>query len=487
MAEEERRKVVLDKSDFSTWYNDVIDVANLSDKRYPVKGMNVWTPYGWKVMQFIDSIIRRECDATGHQEVCFPLLIPKTEFQKEADHIKGFDAEVYWVTHGGLDELDVPLLLRPTSETAMYPMFSLWVRSHSDLPLKTYQIVNTFRYETKMTRSFIRVREIHFFEAHTCHADAEDSERQIREDCAIMDRVARDLCLPYLLVKRPDWDKFAGAVYTIGVDTVMPSMRTLQLGSIHQYHENFSRAYDIKFEGADGQHRYAHQTTYGMSERLLGAIVGIHGDNKGIILPPKVAPVQFTIIPILAKGKTEFVTEHAIKLRDELVALGYRAFADLRDQRPGSKHYDWEIKGAPIRIEIGPKDIENGTLVFARRDLSTKRTIQRSDLAAECGIALSEVGDELLNRAKLIIADGIRTVATIDDLRRLQKEGWDGVVRTCWCGDMGCAEQMEKDMDKSFLGYPLADIATGALESSEGVCMNCGRPTRTVVLLSKNY
>ena len=230
-----KMEIELDRSDFSRWYNDVLKYADLCDKRYPIKGMNVWTPYGWKIMRLIDEHIRRELDSTGHGEVNFPLLIPKSEFQKEADHIKGFDSQVYWVTHGGLNELDVPMLLRPTSETAMYPMFSLWVRSHTDLPLKTYQIVNTFRYETKQTRAFIRVREIHFFEAHTCHRDFEDAERQIGEDLEIMDRLGDRLCLPCLKRKRPEWDKFAGADYTIGIDCYMPSGKTLQLGSVHQY------------------------------------------------------------------------------------------------------------------------------------------------------------------------------------------------------------------------------------------------------------
>ncbi|MBN1540403.1 MAG: proline--tRNA ligase [Candidatus Thermoplasmatota archaeon] len=479
--------MVLDKSNFSDWYNDVVEVAGLSEKRYPVKGMNVWTPYGWKLMQFIDASIRRECDATGHDEVCFPLLIPKTEFQKEKDHIKGFDAEVYWVTHGGLNELDIPLLLRPTSETAMYPIFSLWVRSHNDLPLKTYQIVNTFRYETKMTRSFIRVREIHFFEAHTCHDSFEDAERQIREDCMIMDRVAKDLCLPYLLVKRPDWDKFAGAVYTIGVDTLMPSMKTLQLGSIHQYRENFSVPYDIKYEGQDAQFHYCHQTTYGMSERLVGAIVGIHGDDKGVIIPPKIAPFQFVIIPILAKGKTEVVLDEARKLQEEMKAMGFRVKLDDRDQRPGSKHYDWEIKGVPIRIEIGPRDIEKGTIVFARRDLSSKSFIKRSELKAEAEKALEEVQDELHRRAREIVDNGVRDVDSLDDGIKLLGTGWDGVISTHWCGEMDCAEEMEKVLDKTFLGFPLKDVDTVEEEKSPGNCMFCGRPTETVVMLSKSY
>ncbi len=487
MSDEDKKKIVLDKSDFSTWYNDVVEVAGLSDKRYPIKGMNVWTPYGWKIMQAVDRIMRREFDDRGHDEVHFPLLIPKTEFQKEADHIKGFDAEVYWVTHAGLNELDVPMLLRPTSETAMYPIFSLWIRSHNDLPLKTYQIVNTFRYETKMTRPFIRVREIHFFEAHTCHDTFEDAEDQIHEDCSIMDRLSKELCIPYILAKRPDWDKFAGAVYTIGVDTLMPSKKTLQLGSIHQYKENFSRPYEIKYEGVDGDHHHVHQTTYGMSERLIGAIIGVHGDDKGIILPPKITPIQFVIIPILAKGKVELVEEAAKELEREIKEMGFRVKLDLRDVRPGSKHYDWEIKGVPIRVEIGPRDIENNTLVFKRRDLSTKAFIERKDLKDEAQKALDEVEKELLSRVENIMEDGVKEVDSIYDGKDLLETGWDGIIKTNWCGEMDCAREMETQMDKTFLGYPLKDAVSGETEKKEGNCMNCGKPCETVVMLSKSY
>ena len=197
--------------EFSEWYNSVIERAELSDKRYPIKGMNVWRPYGWAIMKLIDQAMREEFDSTGHGEVNFPVLIPETEFQKEADHVKGFEGDVFWVTRGGLNELDVRLVLRPTSETAMYPMFRLWIRSHADLPLKVYQIVPVFRYETKMTRTFMRVREIHFFEAHTAHATYEDAEQQIQEDLQINERIMRLLCLPYLISRRPDWDKFPGA------------------------------------------------------------------------------------------------------------------------------------------------------------------------------------------------------------------------------------------------------------------------------------
>src|SRR5205807_2170499 len=214
--------------EFSEWYNGVIDRAELSDKRYPIKGMNVWRPYGWAIMKLIDQAIREEFDSTGHGEVNFPVLIPETEFQKEAEHVKGFEGDVFWVTRGGLNELDVKLVLRPTSETAMYPMFKLWIRSHADLP--------------------------------------------------------------HLISRRPDWDKFPGAHYSLGADTLLPSGRAAQLATFHHYRDNFAKVYDVTFETEKGEHRFVHQTTDGMSERLLGALISIHGDEKGLVLPPAAAP-----------------------------------------------------------------------------------------------------------------------------------------------------------------------------------------------------
>ncbi len=300
------------KENFSEWYNEVIEAAGLVDKRYPVKGMHVWLPYGWQLMRNIDEYFRKVFTEHEHQEVYFPLLIPETEFKKEAEHIEGFENEVYWVTHGGLDPLDVKLVVRPTSETAMYPMFSLWIRSHADLPLRIFQIVNVFRYETKQTRTFIRVREVHFFESHTAHATAEESEEQIKDNIEIWKKVADKLALPYVLVRKTDWDKFPGAAYSIGAETIMPSGRTLQIATIHQYFQNFSKPYGIEYLKEDGTHDYVHQTTFGMSERLVGAIVGIHGDNRGLVLPPEIAPIQVVIVPIVNKNK-EGILQEAIK------------------------------------------------------------------------------------------------------------------------------------------------------------------------------
>jgi prolyl-tRNA synthetase len=452
------------EEDFSEWYNEIVELANLTDKRYPIKGMNVWTPYGWKIMRHIDTYIRQECDATEHDEVCFPLLIPETEFQKEKDHIKGFDAEVYWVTHAGLNELDIKLLLRPTSETAMYPMFALWIRSHSDLPLKTYQIVNTFRYETKMTRAFIRVREIHFFESHTCHVDYDDAQRQVEEDFVILAEIMKRLCLPYLLLKRTDWDKFPGAFYTVGVDTLMPEGKSLQLGSIHHYKENFSRPYEIKYEAPDGSSKYCHQTTFGMSERLLGAVVGVHGDDKGLVLPPEIAPYQVVIIPILAKGKVEAVAAEAQKLKEELIAAGIRVVLDDKDERPGSKFYNWEIKGVPLRLELGMRDIDAGKVSYAVRLDGKKGTFDRSQAAAQVKDCLKTIVEQMQNGAKDRMFGRIQTIESADTIP-------SKVVRFGWCGEPECGHAFEQKTELKLLGTPYTS------EDFNGKCIICGKPT----------
>ncbi len=472
-----KMEIELDRSDFSRWYNDVLKYADLCDKRYPIKGMNVWTPYGWKIMRLIDEHIRRELDSTGHGEVNFPLLIPKSEFQKEADHIKGFDSQVYWVTHGGLNELDVPMLLRPTSETAMYPMFSLWVRSHTDLPLKTYQIVNTFRYETKQTRAFIRVREIHFFEAHTCHRDFEDAERQIGEDLEIMDRLGDRLCLPCLKRKRPEWDKFAGADYTIGIDCYMPSGKTLQLGSVHQYRTNFSIPYDIRYEDENGEHRHVHQTTYGMSERLVGAIVGIHGDNRGIIMPPDVAPIQIAMVPIIMKKRKDDIVRKATELSETLRDNGYRVELDLRDLRPGSKFYHWELKGVPLRIEIGPRDVDSGQVMMVRRTDGGKVAVPFDDLVPGVARELKAVKAHLLARAEELMKADTRDVTYADEAYDVEK----GLVNIGWCGDTGCDDRIVETLDMNMLGIDTTRDASGAR------CGQCGGPAKHWVTYAKTY
>jgi prolyl-tRNA synthetase len=461
--------------DFSEWYNRVIDDAGLVDKRYPIKGMNVWTPYGLRVMHLMDGYMREEMARTNHQEVLFPVLVPEDQFKKEAEHIKGFEENVYWVTHGGLNELDVRLLLRPTSETAMYSLFSLWVRSHADLPLKVFQIVSVFRYETKQTRTFMRVREIHFFESHTCHTDYEDADRQIREDLQIWANLARKFALPYLLNRRPDWDKFPGAYYSVGVDSyVAAAGRALQVASMHHYRDNFSGVYDITYEDADGQRRYVHQTTYGMSERLLGAIVAIHGDDTGIVLPPEVAPVQVVIVPILAKGhKMRIIKE--VKAFHREIRDTLRAEMDLRDIRPGAKFYEWERKGVPLRVEIGLEEIEGGFVTLCRRDTGRRRRVKRSEALAKIKAALQRIQADMRARAWRELQENIHTIASYEEAPTT------GIVRTGWCGKESCGLRMEERLDRGILGTPYFG------EDFKGHCLECGEETTTVVYAARSF
>jgi len=462
--------------DFNEWYNEIVELADLCDKRYPIKGMNIWRPYGWKLMNNVDRLTREEMEKTNHQEVCFPLLIPESFFKKEEEHIEGFGKEVFWVTHAGLNPLEERWLLRPTSETAMYPIFSLWIRSHTDLPLKTFQIVNTFRYETKQTRAFIRVREIHFFEAHTCHVDFEDAERQIKEDKEIADRLLAKLCLPYVFSKRPEWDKFAGAFYTISIDVLMPSGRTLQIGSIHQYRDNFAKPYEISYETEKGDHAFCHQTTYGMSERLLGALVGVHGDNKGLVLPPDVAPLQVVIIPIIFKGKETAVLEACELLHKKLLHEGLRSHVDARDITPGNKYYDWELKGVPIRIEIGPKDLEKNELTLVRRDHSKKKAITQKDAVKLIKEELHEHARTLYTNAATLLKENMHSVLTVEEAKDKK-----GIVALPWCGNKDCALEIENVLEGNTLGEPIENAAC------EHPCPVCGAPAKTWMRFAKSY
>ena len=462
--------------DFNEWYNEIVELADLCDKRYPIKGMNVWKPYGWKLMNHVDQLIREEMVKTDHHEVNFPLLIPESSFKKEEEHIEGFGSEVYWVTHAGLNKLEEKWLLRPTSETAMYPLFSLWVRSHADLPLKTFQIVNTFRYETKQTRAFIRVREIHFFESHTCHVDFKDAEKQVKEDKEIANRLFDKLSLPFLFNKRPDWDKFAGAYYTISLDVLMPSGRTLQLGSIHQYRDNFAKPYNIKYENEEGKHSYCHQTTYGMSERILGALVGVHGDNKGLVLPPAVAPVQVAIIPIIFKGKEKVVLDVCKSLDKKLKDSGIKSHIDDREITPGNKYYDWELKGVPMRIEIGPKDVEKGEVVIVRRDTAEKRSISKEKSLKEIQQTLEKISSDLFDNAKKILDENMHRVKTVEEAKKLE-----GIVELPWCGNQDCALEIENILDGNTLGEPIEK--SDCKES----CPVCGKSAITWMRYAKSY
>jgi len=491
---------------FNEWYPFIVEASDLVDKRYPIKGMDVWRPYGWKTMKLIDSLTHQEMERTEHEEVNFPLLIPENLLDKEnslvaklkrareegvdPDELRdeeeegGFKKEVYWVKHAGENELDVPMFLRPTSETAMYTMFPLWIRSHKDLPMKIYQMVNTFRYETKQTRSFIRVREIHFFEAHTAHADEECATKQIAEDLEIVDNLMHKLCLPIIKAKRPIWDTFPGAWYTIGIDAIMPNGRTLQVASCHHYRDQWAKAFDIKYENKEAKQEYCHQTTYGMSERLLGAIVGMHGDENGLILPPDVAPFQVVICPMIRKNSEVDTIGEANKIATILRNSGLRVKVDSRDIHAGQKYYDWEIKGVPLRLDIGPRDIAGGT-AFAALRTGGKEPLAMDNIAELCRQKLSEISDELRKRSAAHMDGVINELPQFTDENgswSMDGEIKDGkIYQMPFEGTDAHAEIIEKATGLTFLGDATDEYDT------EIPCHMTGKMTKRRVILAKTY
>jgi len=464
------------KHQFSEWYNDILWRAEIMDVRYPVKGLYVWYPYGFAVRKHVYQRLRDLLDR-DHEEALFPLLIPEQEFMKEAAHIKGFENEVYWVTHGGTAPLDVKLALRPTSETAIYPMYALWVRSHADLPIKIYQIVNTFRYETKQTRPLIRLREITSFkEAHTVHATWEEAQAQVEDAIARYREFYEGLCIPVLVSRRPDWDKFPGADYSIAVDAIMPNGKTLQIGTVHHLGDHFSRTFEIKYEDINGNQQYAQQTCYGISERCIAALISLHGDDTGLVLPPAVAPVQVVIVPITIGKRHEDVIASAQALEQELRGAGFRVRLDTREMRPGAKYYWWELRGVPLRLELGPRDIDGG-MVMAVRRTGGKVALGRADIRDGVSRVLADIADAMRKKAQEHTKRRLCMVNTIDALTATLNEGNVAVVH--WCNGRACGDTIEETTNASVLG---TDVRSAYIPATEGTCIICKKPGKATLV-----
>jgi prolyl-tRNA synthetase len=452
---------------FIDWYLAVVEAADLTDKRYPVKGLNVWTVYGMAARRNFDRILVREIEATGSHAVEFPTLIPETEFAKEKEHIKGFDSQVYWVTKGGSTDLETKLVLRPTSETAMYPVFALWVRSHRDLPLNVYQIVNVFRYETKTTRPFLRDREIHFFEEHTCQANEEHATERVRSNRGAFAKMAHALALPYLAIRRPEWDKFPGAYYSIGLDIPIGDARSLQIGTVHHYRENFSRPYGIQFEDADGSQKFVHQTTFGISGRLLGAVVAVHGDARGVVFPSELAPHEVVVIPIPNAAAGDAPERVAGEIAERLRHHGRRVHVDDGDERPGAKYFRWELGGVPLRLEIGRREAE-GRTVSATDRLGRKSSFPIDRLEHEVDQHLEQFDTALRERAAEAFRSSFKVAHSITELA-----GSTQLRLVGWCGDEACGHAIEQGIDGALLGTP-EDPLPFEVEPV-GECVGCGK------------
>ncbi|MFP4654974.1 MAG: proline--tRNA ligase [Methanohalobium sp.] len=478
--EEEKELALPAKENFSEWYNDILVKAEIMDVRYPVKGLYVWNPFGFSIRKNVYSIIRELLDRE-HEETLFPLLIPENEFMKEAKHIKGFEEEVYWVTHGGTSPLEVNLAIRPTSETAIYPIYRLWVRSHADLPIKYYQIVNTFRYETKHTRPLIRLREITSFkEAHTVHETWDDAAAQVDEAIKIYQEFYERLCLPVLPSRRPEWDKFPGADYTIAVDAMMPDGRTLQVGTAHHLGNNFAKTFDIEYEDPHGEQVYAYQSCYGISERCIAAMISIHGDDKGLILPPEIAPIQVIIIPVIFKNKDkEKILEACKNVKKTLESSGVQTKIDTSDRRPGAKYYKWEMKGVPLRIEIGPKDLKNEAIMMVRRDTGDKEQVSMDDINNAVADKFDSIKSNLYEKAKTELENNI---IECESLGEIENKIVKGILKIPWCGQERCNDELEERIGAGILGIPVNQNKNGSNQ-----CPMCGCETNTKVYVSRAY
>jgi prolyl-tRNA synthetase len=468
------------KQDFSGWFNDILWRAEIMDVRYPVKGLYVWYPYGFAIRKFVYNRLRDLLDR-DHEETLFPLLIPEQEFMKEAEHIKGFEDEVYWVTHGGTTPLDVKLALRPTSETAIYPMYALWLRSHADLPMKYYQIVNTFRYETKQTRPLIRLREItSFMESHTVHATWDEAEAQVEYEIGLTREFYDGFCIPVIISKRPDWDKFPGADYTIAVDAIMPNGKTLQIGTVHHLGTHFSKTFAINYEDKEGVQQLANQTCYGISERSIAALISLHGDDKGLILPPAAAPVQAVIVPITIGKRHEDVLAAAKNLESDLKTAGFRVKMDTRDMRPGAKYYWWELRGVPVRLELGPRDLDAGKVMAVKRT-GEKVSLDLATITDGLTRVLGEVTEAVRSKAEKHTRSHLCSVDTIDALNVALNEGKVAVVH--WCREKACGEVIEEKANSSILG---TEVRSPYVPADEGKCIVCGKAGKAT-LVGRTY
>ncbi len=463
-------------ADFPQWYTDVVIKTGLADYG-PTKGSMVIRPYGYAIWENIQRELDARFKATGHKNAYFPLLIPMSLLQKEAEHVEGFAPEVATVTRAGSNELAEPLVVRPTSETIICDMYSRWIQSYRDLPLKINQWANAVRWE-KTTRPFLRTSEFLWQEGHTVHATREEAEKETLDILHLYADFARDcLAMPVLIGQKTEKEKFAGAEETYGMEAMMQDGKSLQAGTTHHFGDKFARAYDIQFLDRDGTHKYAWQTSWGVSTRLIGALIMAHGDARGLILPPAVAPVQAIVLPIaIHKAGVE---EAARSVIDRLVAAGVRCEGDFSDQTPGWKFNEWEMKGVPLRLEIGPRDIENGVVTVVRRDNGEKSVVKNEELEGVIKCLLSDVHESMYRKAEAFRDSRIKEAHTLDELKKYLDEG--NFVKAMWCGSQECELKVKELMQATIRIMPFDQTPI------DDKCIADGSPAKKLVIFARAY
>jgi prolyl-tRNA synthetase len=469
------------EQNFPEWYSQVVIKAGLADYA-PVKGTIAFRPDSYEIWENIQKIFDKMIKDSGHRNVYLPLLIPQRLLELEGEHFKGFVPEVYWVTKSGNNDLAEKLAIRPTSETLFYYFFAKWIRSWRDLPMLLNQWCSVLRSEIKDTKPFTRNSEFLWQEGHTAHATFEDADKEVMIIAGYYRQVMEDhLAIPVLVGKKSDLEKFPGADYTVTLEALMPDGKAVQCGTSHNLGQNFTKPFDVKFLDKESKEQYPYTTSWGISTRLLGALVMIHGDNKGLIVPPNVAPLQVVVVPIYKDDTKARVLMHSGAMVKKLIAKGIRAKLDDREgYTPGWKFNEWEMRGVPLRIEIGPRDIDSQQMIFAIRGQPEKMTVKEADMLKMAKKQLNSMQKAMFKKASKDLKNGITTVKNYDSFKKMLDEK-KGFIRANWCRSNDCEIKIKEETG--------ATIRLIKLEHEEpfGKCVYCGKDAKDVAYFAKAY
>ena len=473
------KEITPQSEDFSQWYIDVIKKAQMVDYA-PVKGCMVIRPYGFAIWENMKAGLDRRIKETGHENAYFPIFIPESLLKKEAEHVEGFAPEVAWVTKGGQEELAEPLVVRPTSEAIIGDMYSRWIQSWRDLPVLINQWANVVRWE-KATRPFLRTSEFLWQEGHTAHRNEEEAEEETLKMLEVYREFAEtDLAIPVIKGMKSEQEKFAGALRTYCIEALMADGKALQAGTSHNLGQHFAKVFDITFLDQDDERKYVWQTSWGLSTRMVGALIMVHGDDRGLKVPPKVAPHQVVVVPITPKNKREMVMEEAEKLTAQLKTSFRVKFDDREEHSPGWKFNEWEMRGVPIRLEIGPKDIEKNQVVLVRRDTGEKLFVKRDELMEQLTDLLSDIQDNMYESAYKFMQENTREAQDMDEFEEILNDHM-GMIKASWCGANACENEV-KDRTKATIRLIPFDPEVG------GPCIACGKEQSSKkVLFARAY
>ena len=490
MSKEKMKGISVKKSeDFSQWYTELIQKAELADMRYNIKGLVPYRAWASVTIKRMYDKYEKILEKKGHLPLIMPTLIPERNFLLEADHVEGFSPQVFWVTHGGEKELEEKLALRPTSETALYQMYSLWIRSYNDLPFKRYVSGQVFRYEGGDTRAFFRAREFHWIESHDVFETEEEARQQVMEDMETTYEMLQDeFAIPIIFFQRPEWDKFAGAVHTYAADALMDSGRVLQLPSTHLLGQNFSKPFNVTFIDKDNEEKYGFITCYGPAiSRIYGAMIALLGDDQGLVLPWDLAPLQIVIIPIYRSNSKDLVLEKATDLMKTIENYIPNAYIKMDDRdyiSPGEKFNEWELKGVPLRLEIGPKDIENKQIVAVNRISGDKSKIKLEELEDFIKNYSKNFTEQLKEKYSVQFESQVVEANTIQEVKKAINENKIACTGFCSIDFDGesCAEVVEKEV-KAYIRGKRVDLETRKFEK----CLVCGKAANETVYIARSY